>query len=310
MRAISRVLAVVGCLAVLAACSAPGAAPLSLPASSTASTVIPAPAQPMVGVYEPGVPGYSRITQFTHATGVKPAVVLYYSGWGESFQARFANTAWSRGAYTLVQLQPSTVTLASVAAGYSDPYLKRFADQVRAFRHPVILSFGHEMNGNWYSWGNGHAAPSVFVAAWQHIVTLFRDEGADNATWLWTVNAINIASPALKEWWPGSQYVNWVGIDGYYYFPSDTFANVFGGTITEIRKFTSAPVLISETAVPPGQDAAAQVRGLFAGVKADHLLGLVWFDQAQDHPPYHLDWHLADDPTALAAFTAAAKGRR
>ena len=31
-----------------------------------------------------------------------------------------------------------------------------------------------------------HAA--TFVAAWRHIVTLFRAEGADNVTWLWTVN--------------------------------------------------------------------------------------------------------------------------
>ena len=34
-----------------------------------------------------------------------------------------------------------------------------------------------------------------------------------------------------RHWWPGSSYVNWVGIDGYYYSPSDTFTKVFGGTI-------------------------------------------------------------------------------
>ena len=31
----------------------------------------------------------------------------------------------------------------------------------------------------------------MFVAAWRHIVTVFRALGARNVTWLWTVNIIN-----------------------------------------------------------------------------------------------------------------------
>ena len=61
---------------------------------------------------------------------------------------------------------------------------------MRAYRRPVILSFGHEMNGYWYTWGNTHTSPADFVDAWRHIVTLFRAEGAENVTWLWTINAI------------------------------------------------------------------------------------------------------------------------
>ena len=29
------------------------------------------------------------------------------------------------------------------------------------------------------------------MAAWRHIVTVFRQQGADNVTWLWTVNIID-----------------------------------------------------------------------------------------------------------------------
>ena len=68
----------------------------------------------------------------------------------------------------LVQLQPNGVTLASIAAGGSDAYPRAYADDVVAFGHPVILSFGHEMNGTWYSWGDGHGSPATFVAAWPH----------------------------------------------------------------------------------------------------------------------------------------------
>ena len=83
------------------------------------------------------------------------------------------------------------VSIAAIASGRYDGYLSAYAEAVRAYRHPVILSFGHEMNGTWYSWGYRHTSPAVFVAAWRHIVTLFRALGARNVTWLWTVNIVN-----------------------------------------------------------------------------------------------------------------------
>ncbi len=118
------------------------------------------------------------------------------------------------------------MTLASIAAGGSDAYLRSYADAVVAFGHPVILSFGHEMNGTWYSWGDGHTSPATFVAAWQHIVRVFRAAGAANATWLWTVNSIGGegAASSLSQWWPGAAWVSWTGIHGYYYQATDTFA--------------------------------------------------------------------------------------
>jgi len=267
---------------------------------------VPAPASPLVGVYEPGAPGsWSQITQFTDATGVKPRIALYYSSWHDPFSTSFALAAWGHEAYVLVQLEPKGVPLASIAAGTSDAYLRSYADAVRAFGHPVILSFGHEMNGTWYSWGDGHTPPSTFVAAWRHIVRVFRAAGAANVTWLWTVNSIEGAASSLSQWWPGAAWVNWTGIDGYYYQATDSFGSVFGSTIADIRTFSSAPVLIAETAVGTTADRESQIDALFAGVRAEQLAGVVWFDEAQHAGVYHQDWRLEDDPDALAAFTAA-----
>ena len=269
-------------------------------------TPVPTPASPLVGVYEPGAPStWSGITEFTGATGIKPRIVEYYSSWNEPFSTSFAQAAWHHDAYVLVQLQPSGVSLASIAAGGSDAYLRSYADAVVAFGHPVILSFGHEMNGNWYSWGDGHTPPATFVAAWQHIVRVFRAAGAANATWLWAVNSIEGAASSLSQWWPGAAWVNWTGIDGYYFRATDTFGSVFGSTITDIRTFSSAPLLIAETAVGTTSDRESQIDGLFAGVRAERLAGVVWFDEAQHAGLYHQDWRLEDDPDALSAFTAA-----
>jgi hypothetical protein len=47
---------------------------------------------------------------------------------------------------------------------------------------------------------------------------------------------------------------------------------------------------------------------LFAGVRKWNLLGLVWFDKDQHHPPVRQDWRVEDSPAALAAFRKAAQG--
>ena len=75
----------------------------------------------------------------------------------------------------LVQINPKGINLAAIASGHYDSYLSSYAEAVRSYHRPVILGFGHEMNGNWYSWGYRHTSPADFVAAWRHIVTLFRE---------------------------------------------------------------------------------------------------------------------------------------
>ncbi|HEX6931141.1 MAG TPA: glycosyl hydrolase [Streptosporangiaceae bacterium] len=269
-------------------------------------TPVPAPATPLVGVYEPGAPGsWSPMTEFARATGVKPRIAVYYSPWNNPFSTSFAEAAWDNDAYVLVQLEPKGVALASIAAGGSDAYLRSYADAVIAFGHPVILSFGHEMNGTWYSWGAGHTSPATFVAAWRHIVRVFRAAGAANVTWLWTVNSITGAASSLDRWWPGAAWVDWTGVDGYYFRATDTFGSVFGSTIAAIRTFSDAPLLIAETAVGTTPNRERQIDALFAGVRAEGLAGVVWFDEAQHAGLYHQDWRLEHDPSALAAFTAA-----
>jgi hypothetical protein len=100
----------------------------------------------------------------------------------------------------------------------------------------------------------------------------------------------------------GAGYVTWVGIDGYYYRSSDTFASVFGRTIAGVRAITSKPVLLSETAVGPLAGQPAKIGNLFAGMREYQTLGLVWFDVAQDRGIHHQDWRIENSPAAEAAF--------
>jgi hypothetical protein len=95
-----------------------------------------------------------------------------------------------------------------------------------------------------------------------------------------------------------------VGVDGYYIQPGDTFSTAFQPTIAAVREFTSRPILLSEVGIGQVSGQAAKIPDLFAGIRQDHLLGVVWFDVSQHSGIYHQDWRLEDNPAAISAFRA------
>ena len=259
-----------------------------------------------LGVYEPDAPAsYASVDRFAQGIGRQPNLVSYYSNWGDPFRTRFAALAAQHGAITLVQIDPKDVSLADIADGRYDSYLRSYAAGVKAFGHPIVLSFGHEMNGFWYSWGNRSTSPKVFVAAWRHTVNIFRVVGATNVTWMWTVNVINTeqAIPNPRPWWPGRSYVNWVGIDGYYFLPAQSFSQLFGPTFVAVRQLTTSdPILIAETGAAPGSGQPAEITSLFDGVRTYGLYGFVWFDENTQGRVWRLT-----SPESFGAFRQGAR---
>lgn len=273
-----------------------------------AHAALPSALAAYLGVFEPGAPpDFDAITTFSRAAGRQPDLIGYYTGWAAPFDTSFADEIRKHGAIPFVQIDPTDASIPALANGTYDVYLRSYAESVRDFGHAVVIGFGHEMNAPWYSWGYGHVPAATFVAAWRHLVTLFRDEGADNVTWLWTIQADEAGTGPIHSWWPGPQYVTWVGVDGYYYRSSDTFASVFGTTIDQVRTFTGKPVLLSETAVGPAAGQFLEIQDLFRGMTQYETLGLVWFDKDQHGGIARQDWRLEDNRFAEASFRLGVK---
>ncbi|MHB8793125.1 MAG: glycoside hydrolase family 26 protein [Thermoleophilia bacterium] len=84
-----------------------------------------------------------------------------------------------------------------------------------------------EMNGSDVDWGTGNPTNSSFTNAWRRMHVVFAEEGATNVKWLWAPNRSNItgAGPSdpnpqtaqytFTQYYPGEQYVDYIGIDGY-----------------------------------------------------------------------------------------------
>ncbi|HEY2237899.1 MAG TPA: glycosyl hydrolase [Streptosporangiaceae bacterium] len=272
------------------------------PWESGIPTGTPVPTVRYLGVSESDSPtSYAGTERFAQDIGGRPNVAIYYSQWPQPFQQRFAATAAAHGAATLVQLDPEHISLAAIADGRYDGYLRQFGGQIKAFGHRVVLSFGHEMNGYWYTWANTQTDPATFVRAWRHMVDVVRATGASNVTWLWTVNVVQTEQspqiPDPRAWWPGPSYVDWVGIDGYYHSTSDTFSQVFGPTIVDVRRLTPAPILITETGAASSSVQQVAVKDVFAGVRTFGLLGFLWFDENKPGTRWHIT-----SPQVFATF--------
>jgi hypothetical protein len=221
-----------------------GAAAANHPArlESPVRAVLP---QRSAGLYESaGAGSYAPLGRGGRVADAWPRIAVSYSGWDLGFKTSFADDARAAEEIPLIQIEPGRVSLAAIARGAYDSYLRSYADAAAGYQGAVIIGFGQEMNERRYPWGDRETSPAVFVRAWRRIVDVFRSQHADNVIWLWTIGKSSATAGPLRAWWPGTRYVTWVGIDGYYEVPGRARLSAFAGTIARVRRITGDPVLL------------------------------------------------------------------
>lgn len=302
-------------LLALTACSAPDTGDRSAgargqQAAPGAAVEVPYDVRPLIrpakkyfGVSTAGAPNSMKpVDAFTRKTGKRPNLIGYYAAWGDGFDITGVRNAWRSGALTVVSWEPFDTTLEDIASGWSDDYIQKYARAVRKLNLPVAITFADEMNGAWENWGTEATTPKAYVRAWRHIHDVFQDVGAANVIWAWSPNVVNpVRNVALQPYYPGDAFVDWVGLIGYFTYnePPDTFDELFGPTMKEVRAFSSKPFILLETAAERGWRRDADVRALVQGA-AEHpdVLGFVWFD----HVAARADWRLDEGTTTTAEF--------
>jgi mannan endo-1,4-beta-mannosidase len=247
-----------------------------------------------------GIVSYN-LYKFDVGCGCTPNIAARYIHIGGRIDMISARETLGAGAVPLLELEPYTQSLASIAAGADDQWLTQYARAVASLNAPVIMSFAPEANGDWYSWSYRHAPAAAFVAAWQHVVTVFRLAGVTDVRWAWIMNVNFAGSENIASLWPGSSYVNILGLDGYF-TATAPFQEVFGPTIVDMRTLSADPLLITETAAAPAAGKLPMLREIISGVSEYGLSGFIWFDVKQQGNVRRQNWLLEDDPAALQLF--------
>jgi hypothetical protein len=211
---------------------------------------------------------------------------------------------------TPAQVEEPDFQLSDVIEGRYDPYIRSFAEEAREWGHPFFLRFDHEMNGNWFAWSEGvnGNGPGDFVAAWRHVHDIFTQVGATNATWVWCPNIDPGGSfHDLASLYPGDEYVDWTGLDGYNWGPAKGGWSSFKGLYeSSYRRITesiapSKPMLIGEIgSTETGGSKAAWISEALSEIPTEYpkIRGLLWYDNFEDG----MDWPIESSIAATAAF--------
>jgi hypothetical protein len=88
-----------------------------------------------------------------------------------------------------------------------------FAQRCAQYNDSILLIFGHEMNGNWYSWGTDSVTPQEYIDAFQHVYNIIKPI-APNVQFCWVPIQAWGQQP-YTGFYPGDAYVDWVGLNVY-----------------------------------------------------------------------------------------------
>lgn len=298
-------------------------AALSLWAGTTS-----AQAQALLGVYY-GNQGWEmdEVRTMEAWQGKRHAVVNLFTDWCDRsktmdnlFKQQLPKV-WASGNVPVISwelyLCPRSATPADVEAraarGDYDTYVAAWADRLKGFvsgsdgslgtddDRRVYIRLAHEMNGDWYPWSAavGGDSPAHYVGLWQRVRGIFWAKGMDARTvqWIWAVNHEDVGGVPAEAFFPGIEYVDWIGIDGYNWGTSQPWSNwrtpqeVFGPMVARLRAISWRPLALTETASSSTRAGGVDVAGksawitAFFGYVAQAAVDarmLVWFNEDKE----------------------------
>jgi len=249
-----------------------------------------------------------------------PDYVMFYRDLGRAFPESQIAVLRAKGATPIVSLElwqwmraRQGEYLTAINNGEWDAVFRRWAVAAKAEGGRVLLRFGFEMNGDWFTWS---LRPREFIAAWRRAHRIMRTEvGAKNIEWVWSPNAVSIPRKpenGIHEYYPGDDFVDWVGVDGYNFGKDhdkwhewESFETVFDHVLKEFAvRYPKKPVMIAETGAAPGTGEQRErwIRDAHAYLeRRTQVKALVWFhyDKRRENEP---DFRIDTTPASLRAF--------
>jgi hypothetical protein len=262
---------------------------------------------------------YIAWDKFESHAGKHVSLVHWGQPWG-ALDINALNLTRARGATSLISVDTGSTSLGAIAGGLQNSVIDSWATKAHGWGYPFLVRFCWEMNGNWYSW----ARSKEYVAAWRLFVSRVRAI-APNVKFVWCPNVgYDTASwAAFSEdvanggMFPGPNYVDWVGMDGYNRGTNPLEPDrwkvpyeVFGPTYQRLQTLApTKPIMICETASTEyGGSKASWITNLLSQalpIEMPNVKALIWFNWNIALGTGKLDWPIESSAAAQAAFRSA-----
>lgn len=284
-----------------------------------------------------------QLKDFEELSGKSVAIFPFSNFWGENcVSSQQLDEIASYGAVPLLRMMPwgepywelgyqPDYAVQKVIDGDFDQFLSDWADEIKDFGRPVMVTFGCEMNGDWFPWsgvfqggstttdfGDPKKAdgPERYVAAYRHIIELFRNEGVNNVTWIFHPNARSYPEEdwnSIHAYYPGDEYVDWVGISLYGTQYVDEHWHGFEALMDPVYNeltslFPNKPLMLSEWGVgewPDKGDKAAWYTEALTKLQSNYSLikaAIVYHEKWQNDDGTWSDLRINSSPEALKAY--------
>lgn len=185
------------------------------------------------------------MTAYETAVNKKVVWVYFSNNWyrDKTFPIQTAQWIRDRGSVPFVRIMlrdtplPNRAnkryTLKKILKGQFDQDFRNWARGARDFATPLLVEVGTEMNGAWFPWNgkwNGGGTkrgygdprladgPERFRDAYRRIISLMREQGADNIWWVFHVNNLDLPAKSwnrFENYYPGDDYIDMIGVSVY-----------------------------------------------------------------------------------------------
>ena len=257
----------------------------------------------------------ASIDNYTKDLVKKPAIIMWYRAWtatgDKSFPVTQCKNLYKAGYIPHIVWEPN-ISFDDIIAGVYDTDLTAYAESIVQYGGPVMLRWGHEFNGDWYSWNA--FPPATYIAAYKHVHDIVAKIAGKQASWIWCANNGNGGTNKndIIAYYPGDDYVDWVGIDGYNWGTSQTWSSwsnfnaVFSTVYNKLAtKYPSKPIMLGEFGCSStGGDKVVWINDFFKQVTTNYknLRAFVWFNISKE-----TDWRFNTSAETTQAFANGLK---
>lgn len=311
------------------------------PAGKLYHGVFPGDDPSVANAEEDGV-SLGTVESYEKAVGRKVMWVYFSHNWYKGRAFPQSTAAWIRdhGSVPFIRLmlrssadqnvaEPLYV-LNRIVAGDFDEDLRKWGQDAADFATALIVEFGTEVNGDWFSWngawnGGATVGPERFRNAFRHIVATISAQGTTNITWVFHVAEDDSPDQSwnrFENYYPGDDVVDWVGVSVYgAEEPLDDEWTAFSTDMDRVYPRLTAmvpgkPLFLLEFGVTGGNPlgnaadwADAALTNLLGG-RWPRLKGFSWWNefwQNDDNPAHDTDMQVQTVPGLAAVFANGLK---